>query len=336
MKQGTGSRAILLAACAAGIAFAAPGQTVISSTISVVQETEIPSSQPSDPALKECIHLIEQRDYAAASQKIHAYLAAHADSAEGHFLFGYVLYRQDKPLESLAEYTLGARFHKPDANDLAAVAMDYILLHDYADADKWLTIATSWSPENELYWYYLGRTKYAENRFQQAIDVFGKCLTLAPRDVRAKYNMGLAYAGLGRDDAAAADYRTAIAWEEQAAGRDPQPYLDLGTLLLQQGKPDLALPNLEKATALDAQNPRAREQLGQAYEQLHNLARADEEMHVAIELAPNISSLHFEMGRIYQKEGLSKQAKAEFARCAALNPSHSTDAEETPNPVPHE
>ncbi len=322
MKQGTRCRAILLAACAAGIAFAAPGQQTVTPAISVGQETEIPSSQPSDPALQEYAHLIEQRDYAAASQKIHAYLASHTDSPEGHFLFGYVLYRQDKPHESLAEYTLGARFRKPDANDLAAVAMDYILLHDYADADKWLTLATTWSPQNELYWYYLGRTKYAENRFQEAIDVFGKCLTLTPRDVRAEYNVGLAYAGLGRDDAAAADYRTAIAWEKQAAGRDPQPYLDLGVLLLQKGKPDEALPNLEKAVGLDAQNPRAREQLGHAYEQLHNLAKADEEMHAAIALAPNIPSLHFGNGTDLSKGRTERtgQSRVCALRCSEREP----------------
>ena len=299
-------------------------------------EPGIPSSHPTDPILNKCLALIESRQYSEAALTIRAYLVTHPDSAAAHFLLGYSLYRENKPTESLAEYTAGARLHKPEANDLAVVAMDYILLHDYADADQWLTQATSWSPDDELYWYYLARTKYAENHFQEAISTFGKCLTLAPHDLRAEYNMGLAYEGLNRNDEAAAAYRTAIAWQQNSPAQDPQPYLDLGTLLLEEEKPDQALPPLEKAVALDPKNPRAHEELGQAWLQTHHLGQADTEMQSAVSLAPDIPSLHFEMGRIYQREGFSAKAKSEFDRCAALNATHSTDSAETPNPAPHD
>ncbi|HSY00817.1 MAG TPA: tetratricopeptide repeat protein [Acidobacteriaceae bacterium] len=298
------------------------------------REPGIQSSQPSDPILAECLALIEKRQYPVAADKIHAYLRDHPNAAAAHFLLGYALYRQNQPRESLAEYTSAARLQKPEANDLAVVAMDYVLLRDYPDADKWLTKATAWSPGNEMYWYYLGRTKYAENHFQESIEVFSKCLTLAPRDVRAEYNLGLSYAGLGKNDEAAAAYRTAIGWQQGSTAEDPQPYLDLGMLLLQEGKPDLALQPLQKAVALDPKNPRAHEQLGQTWEQLKNLPQADTEMQAAVSLAPDVSSLHFEMGRIFQREGLGAKAKAEFDRCAALNATHSTESVETPNPAP--
>ncbi|HZZ40086.1 MAG TPA: tetratricopeptide repeat protein [Acidobacteriaceae bacterium] len=297
-------------------------------------ERELGASSASDPVLRQTLSLIQSREYPAASQKIQDFLKGHPESGEAHFLFGYILYRQQKPRESLAEYTEGARFQKPQANDLAAVAMDYILLRDYADADKWLTQATAWSPQNELYWYYLGRTKYAENHFDEAILAFNHCLALQPRDLRAKYNMGLAYAGLGRNADAIAAYRTAIDWQQNAAHPDPQPWLDLGILLLDQSQPRQALPWLEKAAGLAPDNPRAREELGQAYEQLHNLTAASREMEAAVALAPNIPSLHFELGRIDQRLGLAAKAKEEFARCAVLNAAHSTDATETPNPAP--
>jgi tetratricopeptide (TPR) repeat protein len=152
--------------------------------------------------------------------------------------------------------------------------------------------------------------------------------------LRALYNLGLSYEGAGLNDEAAAAYRTAIAWDQDSAAQDPQPYLDLGTLLLQESKPDQALSPLQKAVALAPQNPRAHERLGQAWEQLQDLPKADAEMQAAVSLAPDISSLHFEMGRIFQREGLSAKAKEEFARCAALNAAHSTDSAATPNPAP--
>lgn len=300
----------------------------------VTQEPRLQSPQFNDPILTECLGLIEKHDYPEAELRIRTYLREHPDSAEAHFLLGYALYRENKPRESLAEYTSGAQLHKPRSNDLAVVAMDYILLHDYVDADKWLTQATAWSPDVELYWYYLGRTKYAENRFDEAIAAFTKCLTLPPRDLRAEYNLGLSYAGINRNDEAAAAFRTAIEWETDSTAQDPQPYLDLGILLLDQAKPDQALSPLQKAVSLDPYNPRAHEELGRTWEQLKNLPKADAEMHAALSLAPDIPSLHFEMGRIFQQEGMSAKAKDEFARCEALTAAHSTDSAETPNPAP--
>lgn len=332
MKRATSRRGFLWFAVATVCVVAAAAQQAPDAA--VPQEPGIHSPQSADPVLKECLNLIEQRQYPEAELRIHAYLREHPDSASAHFLLGYALYRETKPRESLAEYTSAAQLRKPEANDLAVVAMDYILLRDYVDADKWLTQATAWSPGNELYWYYLGRTKYAENHFEEAIQVFTKCLTLVPRDLRAEYNLGLSYEGAGRNDEAAAAYRTAIAWEQESAAPDPQPYLDLGTLLLQESKPDQALSSLQQAVSLAPQNPRAHEQLGQAFEQLRDLPKADAEMQAAVSLAPDIPSLHFELGRIFQREGLSAKAKEEFARCAALTAAHSTDSAPTPNPAP--
>ncbi|HEX3987587.1 MAG TPA: tetratricopeptide repeat protein [Acidobacteriaceae bacterium] len=329
----------LLLACAA-IGLPALSQTASQSSPAGaatpnVQSDEPPeATAPGDPFLQQCLVLVKSRDYAAATPKLQTWLKSHPDSAEGHFLLGYVLYRQQKARASLAEYTEGARFRKPGANDLATAAMDYILLHDYADADKWLTQATAWSPQNELYWYYLGRTEYAENHFEQAIATFHRCLVLTPRDLRAEYNIGLSYAGLGRNADAIVAYRTAIAWQQNAARQDPQPYLDLGILLLDQSQPRQAQPLLEKAAALDPGNPRAHEELGQAHEQLQDLPGAKRQLEAAVALAPNIPSLHFELGRIDQRLGLADKAKEEFARTAALNATHSTDAAETPNPPP--
>jgi tetratricopeptide (TPR) repeat protein len=327
----------LLALAAFGIPAARGQQPIAPAPVAgpeAQSDAQFESPRPADPLLADALALVDQRRYPEASQKVQDYLSAHPDSAAAHYLLGYALYRENQPRKSLAEYTSAARLRKPEAGDLAVVAMDYILLRDYSDADKWLTEATGWTPGNELYWYYLGRTKYAENRFDEAIAVFDKCLKLTPHDLRAEYNLGLAYQGVGRTDDAAAAYRNAIAWEKASGEKDPQPYLDLGVLLLQEQKPGDAEPLLQDAVALDPQNPRAHEQLGQAWLQSQNLPKADAEMQDAVRLAPDIASLHFEMGRILQREGLTARAKEEFARCAALNASHSTDSAPTPNPPP--
>ncbi len=122
------------------------------------------------------------------------------------------------------------------------MASDYVLLKDYPDADKWFTRAVEWNPQDALGWYYLGRTKYNENRFDEAVSAFQKCLTLKARDVKAEDNLGLSYEGLNQTEEAMAAYRTAIQWQAEAAEKDPGPYLNLGSLLVDNGKAEEGLP----------------------------------------------------------------------------------------------
>ena len=44
----------------------------------------------------------------------------------------------------------------------------------------------------------LGRTKYNENRFSEAIDAFLTCLKLDTHNVKAEDNLGLSYEGLNQ------------------------------------------------------------------------------------------------------------------------------------------
>lgn len=297
----------------------------------IEQEPAVSAPHQPNPELNVIATEIQNGAYVSAESDASSFLRREPDSSAGHNLLGYVFYRENKPKESLAEYTAGARYGKPSANDLAVVAMDYILLADYPDADKWLAMATEWQPENALYWYYLGRTKYNENRFGEAINAFHRSITLKPQDVRSEYNLGLAFAGLGRLTEAEAAYKTAIQWERALPDADPQPYLDLGLLLAQQGRTEDATPYLIKAAALDAKNPKTHEALGRNYEQSGQFSEAESQYRAAVDLAPNVSALHFELGRIYRKEHRNELAREEFSKCAELDKAHSTDSDQTPN-----
>jgi tetratricopeptide (TPR) repeat protein len=50
--------------------------------------------------------------------------------------------------------------------------------------------------------YLLGRTKYNENRFAEAITSFERVLALRPKDVQAEDNLGLSQQGLGHTEQA--------------------------------------------------------------------------------------------------------------------------------------
>ena len=319
--------------------------------------TEALKSEP-DLILTEARSLLERGNVGEAHEVVRRYLAEHWSSAEGHFLLGYILFRevqakasQRGPAElalyqnpgasernfreenakaSLAEYTAGAKFRDPSAFDLKIIALDYVLLGDYIDADKWLTRSLEWNPNDSEGWYYLGRAKYNENRFEEAIHAFGKCLKLDSKNLKAEDNLGLSYAGLDRAEEAAAAYRTAIAWQAQSAKKDPGPFLDLGSLLLEQNQPDAALLNLLQAAEIAPQESKTHELLGKAYSHLNQLPKAQAELEKAVALSPQSGPLHYMLGQIYRKEGLNEKAKTEFDRATALNGTRSSP--DTPRP----
>jgi tetratricopeptide (TPR) repeat protein len=259
------------------------------------------------------------------------YLNANPSSADAHFLLGYALFRDQKPKESLEELTAGARFRHPHADELKIVAGDYVMLADYSDADKWFTQVVSETPNDADAWYLLGRTKYNENEYAAAISSFEHVLTLHPKHVEAENNVGLSWKELNDHDRARDAFQAAIQWQGDAP-TDAQPFLNLGTLLVDDHKDTDALPYLQKAVALSSGNPTAHEELGKAYLDLNNLADAQSELEKAIALAPEVSALHYKLAQILRKAGSIDRSKKEFALCEKLNGAHSSA--KTPNPPP--
>jgi Flp pilus assembly protein TadD len=175
---------------------------------------------------------------------------------------------------------------------------------------------------------HLGRTKYSENRFAEAISAFQQCLKLDLKNVKAEDNLGLSFAGLGRNDEAAAAYQQAIAWQAQSTAKYPGPYIDMGNLLIDENRPQDALTFLLQATEIAPGDSRAHELLGKAYTRLEELPKAQAELEKAIELSPQTPNLHCMLAPVYRKQGLAEKAKIEFDRCAALAGSQSVS--ETP------
>src|ERR1700722_5814701 len=311
--------------------------------------TSIPSAPHAatlEPQLANSRALLNDGRINEAETVVAAYLKTHPESAYGYYLRGYILFRQiqaqARNLEnaryetyrdpimpgedfqdaaakaSLAEFTAGARYRVPDAFELKIVALDYILLNDYADADKWLTHSLRENPRDSEGWYWMGRTKYSENRYKEAVESFQQFLKLEPKNVKAEDNLGLAYAGLGQTEEAIAAYQTAIAWQADAPAKIPGPFLNLGILLMEQNRPAEALPNFVHAVAIAPNEWRSYEQLGQAYSRLEQPQRAQEELETAVRLSPQNPRLHYLLGRVYSKEGLTEKAKIEFSRSEAL------------------
>jgi Flp pilus assembly protein TadD len=286
--------------------------------------------QPANALLAQARSATQAGSFSSAETLARKYVSQQDASADGHYLLGYILSHEGKAKESLAEYTRAAQLRAPSANDYKVVAVDYVLLGDFLDADQWFTKALEMNPSDADGWYYLGRTKYNENRFSEAIDAFHNCLKLDAHNVKAEDNLGLSYEGLNQIEEATQAFRTAIAWQTGGSERDAQPYINMGMLLIDQEHPEASLAYLQEGVTLAPQNPKAHEQLGRAYLKLKRWNDAHNELEKAVQLAPNSSSLHYELAMSYRDQGLKEEAKKEFDRCTELNATHSSV--ETPNP----
>src|SRR5258708_2143592 len=314
-------------------------------------------SGPLDADLVDAKSRLEEGAANDAERILRAYLAKDPSSADAHFLLGLALFKQiqeiavaptlgtdsakhptrstahfreEKAKASLAEFTAGARYRAPSAFDLKIVALDYVLLGDYPDADKWLTKMLEWAPNDSEGWYYLGRTKYNENRFEEAVRAFEQSLKLDPKNVKTEDNLGLAYAGLDRVEAAISAYRTAMEWQKDASTKNAGPFIDLADLLLDQNRAQESIAYLREAIQIAPQDSKAHELLGKAYARLDEFPQAQAELEKAAQLAPQNANLPCMLGPIYRKRSLTEKAKLALDRCASLNGTHSSP--EKPRP----
>ena len=276
---------------------------------------------------------VDRGRFAQAEAALHQYLADHASSADAHFLLGYVLFRTEKAKESLAEFTEGAKYRRPGADELKIVASDYVMLGDFSDADKWFSEVVAEKPQDADAWYLLGRTKYNENDLHAAIASFQHALVLRPRHVETENNLGLCWKELSQPEKAEAAFETAIQWEGNSPG-DAQPFLNLGTVLAERNDDEdlkKALSYLAEANALSPNNPKIHEALAGVYLAQKDLAKAQSELERAVALAPETSALHFKLAQVYRKLGMRDQAQEQFEICSKLSSAHSSN--KTPNPL---
>lgn len=273
--------------------------------------------------MQQATALLLDKHYHDAEVLLRSMAARDPENAQIHVMLAYACFREDKPRESLKEYTRAAQLRTPTAQDLKWVAEDYVLLNDYADAQKWMSRSVEMNGGDPDAWYALGRIYYTQNLFAKAEGCFLRTLALRPQDERAENNLGLTYEALYKIKEATAAYRNAIRWQDTKYP-DEQPYLNLGVLLRHQGKTEEAESLLRRALEIAPNDPKALMEIAQVHVTMHRMADAELELRKAAKLAPKDAAIHFQLGRVLRKEGKAEEAAAQFQKVAELNGSHSS------------
>ena len=262
--------------------------------------------------------LVHLQNFSASESALRRYVALNTDSNEALYLLGFVLHRENKASESLEIYTRAAALKNPTADDLKIVGLDYVLLNDYANAIKWLEKAVELDPKNKDAWYYLGRAYYTRGLLPESRRAFLTVLDLDWHDARAENNLGLILESEAKPNEALEAYRKAIEWQEGSPHRSEQPYLNLGSLLLELDRTREAIPPLEKAVELGVNNASCHMKLGTAYLRTNRLPEAQRELEKAEQLEPENAPIHYQLARFYKQTNQMDKAKIEFQRTEEL------------------
>ena len=67
------------------------------------------------------------------------------------------------------------------AAELRNVALDYVLLKDLPDAERWMSRSLAMDGNDAETWYAMGRLHYTQGRYSDALTCFEKTLALNPR-----------------------------------------------------------------------------------------------------------------------------------------------------------
>jgi Flp pilus assembly protein TadD len=272
----------------------------------------------SDALLFEGKSLANLGKFAEADAVLRRYAFRHPDSSDAFFMLGFVLHRENKPADSLKEYTQAAKLATPKADDLRIVGLDYVLLNDYPDAIHWLEKATTFDPQDEQAWYSLGRCYYTQSRFKDAESSLQRALSLDPKDAKAVTNLALAYEMDNKSAEADRTYRSSIELAQADPHTDEWPFLNYASFLLENDRTAEALPLLRRAVVLNPRCADCHAKLGKALAATGNSQEAVTELSAAVTLSPNDPKLHYALGHVYQSLGMRDKAKAELDLSAKL------------------
>jgi len=248
-----------------------------------------------------------------AEAAVRQILQKHADSADAHYLLGFILFNEQKPRPSLAEYAEAARYRPPSAAELSIMGCDSFLLGDYAAADKSLSDSVALDRNNAVSFFFLGRTRYMEGRFEDAARFFGESLKLRRDYVHAELFLALCYTKLGRISEAEETYKAAM-----PHATDGGPWRGLGALLASTGRVAEAIPYLRTAVDMSPAEARPHRELGKAYMKVGNSLDAQRELRTAADLDPKDPATRYLLAQVYRSAGLNDRAAVEAARFREL------------------
>ncbi len=231
----------------------------------------------------------------------------------GGFLAGRWLVRRGK-ISLLASQVMGGALTL-----LAGVTLGILTFQrnvDYrSDLAVWEDTAAK-APKNARARYNLGVSLAGRGQVDKAMANYRKALEIKPDYADAHYNLGTLLAGRGQFDEAIVEYRDAL----KVSPNDAKAHGNLGLALKERGQLDEAIAEYRKVLELNPNDAKAHGNLGLALKERGQLDEAVAEYRKVLELDPNDEKTHNNLGVALAGRGQFDEAIAEYRDALKINP----------------
>src|SRR5204863_3379821 len=156
------------------------------------------------------------------------------------------------------------------------------------------------------------------HRWNDSITLFKHALTVAPTNVIAEDNLGLAMHKSGQLDEAAAHFEKAL----QIQTNDYTALLTMGVIRFYQGRVPEAIEYAQATIRSEPDSSKAHDLLGMALAKQNGNDGALNEMRRAVELAPKDAEIRNDLGLALAQLGRIPEAIDEFHEAVRLNPNN--------------
>jgi tetratricopeptide (TPR) repeat protein len=267
----------------------------------------------------------ENGEMEKALKTLKDFVAAQPDSGHAHFSLGLLDTKTGQPLDEQDAVTEFREALRLDPGmDPARIALGQILisLHQDSDAAPVLLEYTRHQPKDAQGFYDLGLAYQGLKKSDAAISAFQHAADLDPRDPAIRFNLGMLLASAGQTDAAIQQLEAA----ERINPSDLATHTQLTSLFEKVGDKEHARIEQAKINALKASGDKEVtiakfcEEASQ-YLSAGNAKAAADRYRKALQLDPRDAKLHYNLSLAFDRLGDFSSERRELERTVELDPS---------------
>jgi tetratricopeptide (TPR) repeat protein len=278
-------------------------------------------------------------DYAAAHREIGRILQATGDSKGAINAFSKALqYSNDFPtlcelaaahghagnfVEAESIFARALQINSKDAQTNYNMAVVKLELRKYDEALSFAKNAVDNSPANAIYIYTMGLACEKMGAPELAINSYQRSISLDPKYMRPRINLGSIYLSSGK-------YDDAIACLSEAYTIEPANFEvnnNLGAVYAKKENWSYSIVHYERALTSNPNDPTVRFNLARAYAGAGEIEKAQSSYQALLRIAPDNWDAMFELGMTCVTLGQNNEAKRYLQDLISRNPNYSGKAE---------
>jgi tetratricopeptide (TPR) repeat protein len=255
--------------------------------------------------------------------------------------------------KALEYYSRAIKYDPSNSGTFRNLAITYKNMGKYDEALRYVEKAIDLDPKSANNHILQGNLYFLLNRYTDAIKSYEHALEHDKSNASALFNIAQSYSKMGKDaqaitylkDAAEADKGGNIAYMSYAKlgliylslkdypnaevnlnravainGNDPIDHYNLGIAYLEQGKKEEAIRAFMKAESISAENSQMLESLGEAYTSLNEYDRALEIYQRMIKINSRNTKVLALLGDLYYQKGELEQAIRFYTKITEIEP----------------